>query len=50
MTTTDSEATILTLDRLDIGLLDFLAKRYMVIVERKDGQIVYELHNKKRYV
>lgn len=45
-TTKDTVPITLLSDSLDMGLLNLLLTKYMVIVDDRDGKIVYELNNK----
>lgn len=44
--TKDTAPITLLSDSLDMGLLNLLLTKYMVIVDDRDGKIVYELNNK----
>lgn len=45
MTTTDKEPITLSSDRLDMDLFRLLLTKYVVVTERRDGKVIYELNS-----
>ena len=45
MATTDKEPMTLSSDRLDMDLFRLLLTKYVVVTERRDGKVIYELNS-----
>lgn len=45
MATTDKEPITLSSDRLDMDLFRLLLTKYVVVTERRDGKVIYELNS-----
>lgn len=45
MATTDKEPITLSSDRLDMDLFRLLLTKYVVVTERRDGKMIYELNS-----
>lgn len=45
MATTDKKPITLSSDRLDMDLFRLLLTKYVVVTERRDGKVIYELNS-----